>query len=76
MRQNLRLRWGQKEEGEVCEGALLLDKSGNEPRKCLGRRLEVPQDVVPFLVARSVGDTTSLRETIFLGERAERSLRF
>ena len=30
--------------------------TGNELRKRLGRRLEVPRDVVPFLVARSVGD--------------------
>ena len=30
--------------------------TGNEPRKRLGRRLEVPRDIVPFLVARSVGD--------------------
>ena len=30
--------------------------TGNDTRKRLGRRLGVPRDVVPFLVARSVGD--------------------
>ena len=33
-----------------------IKATGNEPRKRLGRRLEVPRDVLPFLVARSVGD--------------------
>ena len=37
--------------------ALLSDESnGQRLRKRLGRRLEVPRDVVPFLVPRSVGD--------------------
>ena len=37
--------------------ALLSDTAtGNELRKRLGRRLGVPRDVVPFRVARSVGD--------------------
>ena len=36
---------------------LLSDESnGQRLRKRLGRRLEVPRDVVPFLVPRSVGD--------------------
>ena len=43
-----------------CEGApshsSRIKAKGNEPRKRLGRRLELPRDVVPFLVARSVGD--------------------
>ena len=44
----------------MCEGAPLhssrIKATGNELRKRLGRRLEVLRDVVPFLVARSVGD--------------------
>ena len=45
----------------MCEGApshsSRIKATGSEPRKrLLGRRLEVPRDVVPFLVARSVGD--------------------
>ena len=44
----------------MCEGApshsSRIKATGNEPRKRLGRRLEVPRDVVPFLAARSVGD--------------------
>ena len=45
---------------EVCEGApshsSRTKAKGNELRKRLGRRLEVSRDVVPFLVARSVGE--------------------
>ena len=44
----------------MCEGApshsSRTKPTSNELRKRLGRRLEVPRDVVPFLVARSVGD--------------------
>ena len=44
----------------MCEGApshsFRTKATGNELRKRLGRRLEVTRDVVPFLVARSVGD--------------------
>ena len=38
--------------------ALLSDESNGQraEEERLGRRLEVPRDVVPFLVARSVGD--------------------
>ena len=44
----------------MCEGApshsSRTKARGNELRKRLGRRLEVSRDVVPFLVARSVGE--------------------
>ena len=50
--------------GEETESQVEMGTAGrvrgvvtcNEPRKRLGRRLEVPRDAVPFLVARSVGD--------------------
>ena len=44
----------------MCEGAPSHSSRtkirGNELRKRLGRRLEVPRDVVSFLVARSVSE--------------------
>ena len=44
----------------MCEGApshsSRIIATDNEPKKRLGRHLEVPRDVVPFLVTRSVGD--------------------
>ena len=44
----------------MCEGlpshSSRTKTTVNKLKKRLGRRLEVPQDVVPFLVERSVGD--------------------
>ena len=44
----------------MCEGApshsSRTKATGNDLRKRLGKRLEVPRDVEPFLVAWSVGD--------------------
>ena len=49
----------------MCEGApsnsSRAKATGNELRKRLGRRLEVPRDVVPFLVAWSVVDNDIAR---------------
>ena len=52
----------------MCAGApshsSRIKATGNELRKRLGRRLEVPRDVVPFLVARSVGDDIAPRDDL------------
>ena len=46
----------QVEMGTVGSVKARTKATGNELRKRLGRRLEVPRDVVPFLVARSVSE--------------------
>lgn len=45
----------------MCEGVpsqlSRIKAMGNDPRKRRGRRLKVPRNVAPLLVARSVGDS-------------------